>query len=92
MFAGNKYVNTNQIFSDDKVASDPYQSLIYITNEAVIEKQKFFWQPRKLGVADLQPPQCIALQALALMPSLHSIIHSEQAGETALKSWGHRGH
>lgn len=85
MFAENKYVNTNQIFSDDKVASDPYWSLIYITNEVAIEKKKksFFWQDWKSGVADLQP-QCIALHAL--MPPPHSIVYSEK-----LKSWGYRG-
>lgn len=43
MFVGNKYVKTNQIFSDDKVASDPYWPLIYITNETAIKKQKGFF-------------------------------------------------
>lgn len=76
MFAENKYVNTNQIFSDDKVASDPHQSLIYITNEVVIKKKSFFWQDWKLGVTDLQPPQCIVLHAL--MPSPHTIVYSEK--------------
>lgn len=39
MFVGNKYVNTNKIFFDDKVTSAPYQSLIYISNEEVIKKK-----------------------------------------------------
>lgn len=90
MFAGNKYVNTNQIFSADKVASDPYQSLIYITNEAVIEKQKGFWQHRKLGVADLQPPQCITLQALWLRCSLYtasSTVSKQEKLLSVLRPW-----
>lgn len=71
MFAENKYVNTNQIFSDDKVASDPYWSLIYITNEVAIKKKKAFFG--RIGNRESQICSLSALPSMLWCP-LHTAL------------------
>lgn len=85
MFVGNKYVNTNKIFFDDKVTSAPYQSLIYISNEEVIKKKGikvFFFGSRGGQESQICSPGCTALHALGLWCLLHVASSQGEQRET----------